>query len=249
MNDFKLNKYFLDYKRRLILSVQSHPNYSTTENKHNLLNPDEKLAIGISDFKVRLIELVSDLKKILVFIRRFPNREYYEENDINQLNYIKYHFEVFVHKIHTILEVKKLTINHIYDLGLKERDCHWNKMKASVEKENSNLHEIIEDYHTTFKDLIKARHLNTHRAIFKDSKNEDLSSILDLYNGFEKLGVDIGEEFKMMMPKPLLDYKIKKYKQERIEYLEGAIKNVEYYHEKFSREILLDFYSRTKNAT
>ncbi|MEP6262815.1 MAG: hypothetical protein ABJ092_14660 [Gillisia sp.] len=243
VSDFELRKFFLEYYEKSRNTATQHPDFKLGQNNYHLLSEDAKEASQVFKFMNKIYGLTSDLEKTHIFMRRFPIRDYYEKNDIDQLDFIKYHYEVFLHKIHTLLEVKKLWLNDFYNIGLKEEDCNWNNLKSYSKIQKSPAKFIIEFYFKSFEHLIKFRHLNTHRAFFKDTKNEELKSDLMIYNGFKKYGIDVGEDFRRMRPKFLVDYQIKKYRKEKLEYVKNGVEIAKTYSEQFITIIQTEFFA------
>ncbi|MFY0631961.1 MAG: hypothetical protein JXR05_16485 [Flavobacteriaceae bacterium] len=244
---FKLLKVFIEYYRKTMKDLEEHPEFELGQNNHHLLTDEAKKVSRISDFMSRLSGLISDIDKVIVFVRRFPSKTYYESNDMNQLDFIKYHFEVFIHKIHTILEVKKLLINDFYELGFENENCSWNNLKKHKKIKTSEVKKIVENYHETFKHLIELRHINTHRGIFNDKKNNDLNNDLFIYKGFEKFGLDIGDDFRKIRPKFIVDYQIKEYRKERLKYIKEGREIANNYINQILTIILAEFFEKKLN--
>lgn len=243
----KLRKHFLQYHRKVMDFAMKHPQYEIGRNNYHLLSKEAKETCSILDYMNRLIDLKSDLDKTATFIRRFPIKEYYHENDIDQIDFIKYHFEVFIHKIHTILEVMKLMVNEFYNIGLKEEDCNWKNLKNHEDVKNSAVSKIIQIYYKSFKHLISLRHMNTHRALLKDKLSDALKSDLMIYNESEKYDLEVGEDFKRLRPKIIIDYQVKRLRKERVEYIKNGKEIAENYINRFIYVILIEFFARKMN--
>ncbi len=241
--DIELRKYFYQYLENTMEVIRNHPEYDINKNNYHLNSEDGKLAYIVFDYLTKLHDLISDLKRIEVFMRRFPCKKFYEENDIDQLSYIKYHYEVFIHKIHTILEIKKLAVNEFYKIGLKERDCTWRNLKNQNKIKNTSVSKIIEIYHKTFEHIIKHRHLNTHRAYFADTINDELRIDYSIYKNSKKFNYEVGEDFRRMMPLGFLNYKINEYKKERIDYIKNGTEIAEKYVEQFETILITEFFN------
>lgn len=241
-DDLELKKLFLKYIEKTINKAKNHPQYRINENNYRLLSEDAKMALSVLHYINNLKDLVSDLKKTQIFIRRFPNKEYLLENDIDQLSYLKYHYEVFIHKIHTILEVKKLAINDFYKIGLREKDCNWLNLKNQSAITDKPVKKIIENYFKSFEHIILQRNLNTHRAYYGDTKNEELSLDYSIHRNSEKLNYDLGEEYNKIMPKTFLNILIKDYRKEKIEYIKNGTDIAEYYVNQFEIILLNEFF-------
>lgn len=237
----ELLKLFLSYQERIFINVRKHPEYDINKNNNHLFDEDGKTALKILKYMGLLNGLVDDLKKIVVFMRRFPDKKYYLENDIDQLSYLKYHYEVFIHKIHTILEVKKLSLNDVYKIGLLEKDCSWSNLKGNPKIRTTETTKIIEAYFETFVHLINHRNLNTHRAIFIDNINERLSSHFFLQKASKKYDMDLSNDYLEIFPQALLDYQIAKYRKEKTNYVKDGLKAAETYVDQFNSIMISEF--------
>lgn len=221
-----------------------HPDFEMGKNNHSTLSKKGIYLNEIFKYYSRMNDLTSDLEHIVIFLRRFPYPKFYYKNDINQLDYIKYHSEVFIHKIHTILEVKKMLLNCTYELGLNEKDCSWENLKNQKGIKGTEIAQLMNSYHKTFKHIINVRHHNTHRATYNDKDSDDISLPLSIYENHEKLGLELDDEFKTLIPKFILDYQVKKLKKERINYIKDGINSVNYYSTKFMNIIFSESLSR-----
>lgn len=250
-SDLEIRKKFLEYKMNLMTETMSHPEYNINQNNFYLHSENGKIAITISKYLNKIFDLIADLDKIVLFLRRFPNRKFYTENDLDELEYTRYHFEVFTHKIHTILEIKKLLVNEFYDIGLSPKNCNWKNLIKNKNLKNSTSSKMIEFYYKSFKHLIQLRHLNTHRAIFNEEKMEDLRSDLMMYAQCEKFNLDIGEEYRKMRPKVLVDYQVTKYRKDKLSYIQDGRDIARQYSLQFENIILKEFFEKVsnKNAT
>ncbi len=250
-SDLEIRKEFLEYKMNLMTETMSHSEYNIDQNNFHLHSENGKTAITISKYLNKIFDLIADLDKIVLFLRRFPNKKFYTENDLDELEYTRYHFEVFTHKIHTILEIKKLLVNEFYDIGLSPKNCNWKNLIKNKNLRNSTSSKMIEFYYKSFEHLIQLRHLNTHRAIFNEEKMEDLRSDLMMYAQCEKFNLDIGEEYRRMRPKVLVDYQVTKYRKDKLRYIQDGRDIARQYSLQFENIILKEFFEKVskKNAT
>lgn len=235
----KLRVKFLEYHHRITKAVIKHPEFKFGKNNHNLLSIEAKEAQKIHNFICKIDDLISDLEKTYTFIKRFPIKEYYEKNNINQLDFIKYHFEVFIHKIHTILEVKKLWLNEFYKVGLKEKDCNWNKLKNNEKVHKSPAKIIVNNYFKSFENIITFRHLNTHQAFFKETKYDNLKSDLTTYIISKQYGIKIDNHSKKH-----IFLEIKRYRKEKLNYIKNGIEIAEIYSLDFIYIMLIEFFTK-----
>ncbi len=190
------------------------------QNNFHLLNDTEKYISRVSKINGDLNRVFEQINHIKVFVRRFPNRKFYHQNGIGELDYIQYHTEILIHKIHTIMEIMKLIVNEVYCLKIEKRNCNWRNLTKKLSKETPCLL-IIDSYLKTFKNYIDLRHINTHRGIYQDKGKEEIEMDygLDLYLMSDSLGYELDDKFKTTFPKFLIDYKTKELKRQRIKFI------------------------------
>jgi len=217
--DKELFRDFLDLVHKSQEGVTKHPEFSFDKNNFHLLSPQAQYLQKVSRYKSRIYDLLDDLDKVEVFLRRFPMKKFYEDNDIDHLNYTKYHTEVFYHKISTLLDLLKLMVNEVFEARLSERRCTWDNLNKITSIKDSAPIKIVGFFHKSFKDVIFARNLNTHRGIFSDSKRDDLSLPLMIYKNSEKFDMDLDERYKTLMPRFILDYQIREYKKNKLNFI------------------------------
>jgi len=210
-------KNLLDIVGLTIKDVEKRDGFDFEKNNNHLFNEKEKYILRINKLHRNLIYCTEQIIYIKVFIKRYPNKDYYRKENISQLTYIQYHIEVLFHKIHTILELMKLLVNEVYELKIDSKDCSWNSLTARLDKKNPTL-KIIDKYYKTFKNIIDSRNANTHRGIFNDKEKDkiELDYGLSIYEMHERLGIENDIEFERMFPKFMIDFKIKEYRKNRI---------------------------------
>lgn len=210
-----------------------HPDHDINKNNYSCMSEKGRYLIRINKLICKINELVGDLKKVLVFIKRFPNPKYLIDNGIDNIDYIKYHLEVLTNKAHNILEIMRLIINSTYELGLPTNECSWNNLKSKLDI-NSNIMQILDLYHKSFENVIKLRHSIVHQGNDVDPSTTDMQSYLSLlrtrYEYSEYLSV---EDKEQQMTKMLLKFEMKNYKKERIKYVKSVIHASEYYTDLF----------------
>lgn len=241
--NFDIIKFFLKTVNHAQNETLNHKDYDILKNNYHLHSDKNKYVMNVFRYYHRIIDFNDDIKKVEVFLRRFPNSKFLNENDIDQLTYIKYHMEVLFHKVHTVLELKKLMINEVYEIGLKEKDCSWENLKRHKNVKNKPAMLIVSNYYKTFGDVISARHINTHRGYYNDKSEIDISAPLNIYKWSENLEFDLGN-FSLFMPKFIVEYKLKKLRKKRIDYVKDTLKATTYYQEEFFKYILIDFRER-----
>ncbi|MBF9254785.1 hypothetical protein I2I11_15885 [Pontibacter sp. 172403-2] len=215
-----LNNSFTLKLSDLVVQIQKvaidNKNIKLGENNFHFLSDIDKNIMNMFDIQSKLVYNNEQLIFVNVFIKRFSDKSYLISNGINQLRYIQYHYEVFAHKIHTILELMKLMINEVFNLGIHPKDCSWENIRKRKELKSYKGINILNAFYVKFKNIINLRHANTHRGIFIDSEMDELSGPLFLYEASEKFDLDM-DEYRKVYPKHLLDYQIKKYRKSKVE--------------------------------
>ncbi|MDO6598472.1 Cthe_2314 family HEPN domain-containing protein [Oceanihabitans sp. 2_MG-2023] len=244
-NPFSVTLLFYTHKSSEALMKKN--GFKIGQNNFHLLNDTEKYVSRVSKINGDLRRVFEQLNSIRVFIRRFPNKKFYYENGIGELDYIQYHTESLVHKIHTIMEIMKLMVNEVYCLGIQERNCNWKNLTRKLDKETDCLR-VIDNYLDVFKDYIDLRHINTHRGIYKDGEKEEIEMDfgLDIYLMSQSLGYELDEKFQKAFPKFMIDYKIKELKKQRIEFINKTEKIINEKLKLFLSALSEEFNNRTK---
>jgi hypothetical protein len=190
--NFEPLRFLLDSVNDALEDAKNHKDYNILKNNFHLFSEKNKYVMNTFRYYNNITEFNEDIKKVEFFLRRFPNSKFLNENDIDNLTYIKYHMEVLFHKIHTILELKKLMINEVYNVGFSEKNCSWENLKKHSKLRNKAPVQILKNYFKTFKYIIDLRHLNTHRGFYDDENSIDISIPLNIYKWSERDGYDLG---------------------------------------------------------
>jgi len=228
-------------------NVKKRKGYNPNKNNWHLFAPEETYIQTVFDIYTRLLSTLDQLNYIPAFLSRLPAKGHLEHNEITELNYLQYHLEVYVHKMHTILEIMRLLVNEIYVFGLSEKDCTWENLRKCPGMKNSLVGKILNSYFKSFKGIIDIRHYNTHRGIFKDSAMEELNLHVLVYSFAKKFDMDI-TPYKELYPEFLLKHNLKKLRTRRRKDIIQSNKGVEEYIDQFFTALLPEFKVRTTNS-
>lgn len=217
-NNFTIN--LLRSTSEVVSELSNKAGFKYGQNNYHLLNIYEKYLSDVGKVNSELRSVFEQIDFIIIFLRRFPNKKFYNNNGIGELEYIQYHTEVLFHKIHTISEIMKLLVNEVYCLEIRRKDCNWKNLTQRLKKETPCLVEI-ENYYETFKEYIDYRHLNTHRGIYIDDEKDSIEKDygLGIYLIAQSLNYELEDDFKKAFPKVLIDFKIKNLKKDRIKFV------------------------------
>lgn len=241
---FKQCELFIKEVQSEMEKALEHPDHDINKNNYKCLSERGKYLVETNSLICKINELLRDIKKVLIFIRRFPNPKYFIDNDIDNIDYIKYHLEVLTNKIHNILEIMRLTINSVYELGLSTNDCSWNNLKLKLDS-NSNVMQIVNLYHKSFKDVINIRHSSIHQGKDVDPITTNMQSDLSLIRTrVYYWGIDERNTNDYYFTSSLLKHKTKEYRKERFAYVKSVIRTAEHYIDLFSFYIYKEAYER-----
>jgi hypothetical protein len=190
--------------------------YKSGMNNHHLLSEDEKRTTRIFRLASDMSTILKDLSLCYLLINKSIDKVYLERHEISELDYIRYHFEVFIHKVHTISEIMKLLCNETLDLGLSPKNCNWANLISFQKFKTSKSKIILEKNFTDFKHLIDDRHLNTHRGIFEDKEIDRFSPEYFIYQFAKRNKVELEENFQKALTPALMKYRIKQIKKSKI---------------------------------
>ena len=246
MNYFELLKKFGEHSGQLMAEVKDLPSMQGEGNKRHLLTSTHRLNIDLNTKFVELNRIKSDINKVVVFLKRFPTRKFYEENEITELDYIKYHLEVFFHKVATGSDLLKLLVNVLFELNIANKQCNTKKLKEKIPNKYINpFIGLIEAYDESFKNIKFFRHKNSHEAKFYDDKFDRLEMYDRLYRNSKKFDLSI-KEFQIIMPEGYLDFSIKELRKDKIEWVKNAIDVYETYIDKIIESSIYVYFEKYK---
>lgn len=247
-------KYHLnDFTKRLIpelnfiLDSDTREGFSLENNNYHLLTDKEKYIVSVHNDLVRIDACIEQMEYVSVFVRRFPLKDYYKKNGINQLNYIQYHLETLSHKVATLLDLMKLMVNVVYQAEITERDCSWDNLKKIIDQKEKPM-KIINIYFDFFGDMIEFRHNVTHKGKFRDDamKKINLDYGFSLYEQMKNLGIEPSAEMLRMRPLWLIEYEIKNYRKNRLEQINNHIQQIYILMKSFLESLTPQFQKKLK---
>ncbi len=219
-NEFTAN--LIKTNMRILKDFDKRDGYKFGENNYHLLNEFERYISDISKINSELRGVFEQIQHIKIYLRRFPLRKFYYENEISETTYFKYHTEALLHKVHTISEIMKLMVNKVYYLRIPPKDCNWKNLNKKLDHKTPCL-QVIENYFNVFKNLIDHRHLNTHRGIYLDKKIEDFEKYYG--HNFYVMTSEVARDlFDDLPPKVLIDFELKNIKKDRLNIVDQTIR-------------------------
>lgn len=160
------------------------------------LSPHEKKIYDLSKLSFALDESLDCIENSYLFMQHFHDIETVcEGNGINEVNFINYHVDVFIHKVSTIHDLIFKITNTLFDLGLSDRKCDWSHILKKKEIiDNSSFFHFAQTYYDFLSKLIKLRNESTHKGVLNNPYMEEVDPILAAIKGYEKYGGKVFNE-------------------------------------------------------
>lgn len=246
MTYFELLKKFTQHSGDLMDAVKDLPEIQGVGNKRHLLTSIHQLNLDINSKFVELNSIKDDLRKIIVFLRRIPFKNFYAENDISELDYIKYHLEVFFHKVSTGSDLLKLLVNVLFDLQIENRKCNIPNLRKKIPtKYDKSFLQLIEAYDDTFKGVKYFRNKNSHEAKFYDEEHSNLDLYDNLYRQSKKFELET-DSLRFIMPECVLEFRTKEFRKDKIRWIQDALVSYETYTNKIIENAIWVYFHKYK---
>ena len=136
-----------------------------------------------------LMNTIEQLEYIPIFIQRFPLQKFYNENGINNENYIKYHLENHFLKVSSILDQSIILVNEVHNLGIPTRRTSLSQLKENKHTKDAPSINVLKAFEKGVQGIKSMRNKITHRGEFNDyelnelSKNNFFNKISDKTDG------------------------------------------------------------------
>lgn len=197
--------------------------YISGGNNYEILSSTEKYLSDVFRVQSDISQIFEQLRHIRIYVQRYPLKAYYMNHGITQLDYIQYHIEAMIHKIHTIQEIMRLLINEVYKLELLPQNCSWRNLTKKISVTEKPMI-LLTRYASIFANIIAVRHLNSHRGYYKDADKDkiEINYGLNLYK-FEREGYTVDEKFKEIIPLRYAEYFMKQHKKNKLKLIDEII--------------------------
>jgi Cthe_2314-like HEPN len=179
------------------LSNQAFQTYQLGQIPKFTFTPEMAYHHNINHYFGNLIGTVERIEQVPIFLRRFPNSKFFDENNITLHQWIKYHYTNYLIMSVSLYDISLLLTNEVFMLGIEARFCNKEKIakhkcvsKTSVKSSLDKLEQAIDEYRDP-------RHLFVHRghtpAMGFMDRLEDYSFIQKMESefGLEKEAIDL----------------------------------------------------------
>lgn len=128
------------------------------------ITPEIAYHNSVFHYASNLIDAISRMEEVPIYLRRFPTSKYFNENGITLHKWINYHYSSYLVVVVSLYDIALLLTNAVFALGINPRFCNKKKVaknefvrKTEVKMCLDKLSEAIDDYRET-------RHLYVHRG-------------------------------------------------------------------------------------
>ncbi len=228
MKEGKVNLYhngFLHTIMDLFFSTIKDSNNKTYEE----LPPAQKYVVDINTYNSRLLIALDEIKYTRTFLRRFPLKDYYHQNEISETKYTKYHIEFYYHKLFIIRELIRQLINSVYQLNLIKIN-NISDLVMRLGKEDPSIL-LLKDFENKLNYYRIKRNENVHQGEFiPDNDFENLKMWIDLHS--------LSNLLKQQLPKDVLQEKVveslaRNYRKDKARMLNESLIGMEKYINSF----------------
>lgn len=113
--------------------------YCSGKNNYHLLSCKERYIIDTNRILDNIQKCLLGIDHVMIFLKRFYGKSYYESNDINIIDYSYYHYEMFLYKLSTLRDLHFKLVNQIYKLGLDPDHCKYGCIEKQIDKINNPI--------------------------------------------------------------------------------------------------------------
>ena len=172
----------------MIQNIDKRKGYDMNENNYHLFHEDEKYVIDAFYILMDIQKCLTAIDASCIFMKRFYGKEYYKQHDINIVNYLLYHYDVFCHKNSTLRDLYFKLINQVYSLGLGNRGCNWKGIeKHENEIANPVLFRLLRDNYDYMKILEDTRNKSSHEGHIDHHAFKDIEPLVMLSTLSERM--------------------------------------------------------------
>lgn len=158
------------------------------------ITSDNFSSYGTDDelYKKKTFEKYNTLSSQLEYLTVIPSyfgckeaMEAMKKLGVAEIDYYKYHFETFLVRIVSILDLCSKLGNQVYELGIKDKNCNWVKFTENLSNEDCTIHLI--NLKESLKDISKDRNIIIHQG---NHQTKEIDSIDNQIFNLEMIEID-----------------------------------------------------------
>lgn len=202
---------------KIIKEPEKRKGYSETENNYHIFSTDEHYAMNAFYIHSRISECLSAMDNVIVFLKRFYGKMYYEKNGIDIVSYSLYHYEMFLYKLTTLKDLYFQLINQVYQLSLTTKQCKWKEINNRKEDiNNDTLFYILDQYSKCFKLSDMKRNKSAHEGDIQHKAFKEIAPIVTLNTYAKKYPIELDNTLKIF-PGSWLNYRVNESRHRLLE--------------------------------
>ncbi|WP_425449852.1 Cthe_2314 family HEPN domain-containing protein [Dethiothermospora halolimnae] len=135
------------------------------------LNDFDNEFCGIFYDSMFIYKSFETMRMICSLIEKIPSKDFFDEREILEDEYLKYHIENYLGCIFSMLDKLSKLLNGIYELGIKDFHCSFIKIiKYHLKSLPQDIQFILCDLNVKTKKLRKYRNHIVHKGEFNDEE-------------------------------------------------------------------------------
>lgn len=145
------------------------------------ITDDEKAILDLCQLFRNIMYCLDSIRMAIVFSKRY-DKQYLSKNEVNEEQYMTYHYDTIVHKLATIKDLEFKVVAYIYKLPVnKHGNCSWNTIEGNREIINNEklfMYFEKESHKAFLLDFDKKRNKSTHDGKLSLTEFKDISGLL-----------------------------------------------------------------------
>ena len=204
------------------------------DNPEYVENAKDEYITSVTQSAINIIFTYEQLEFIPVFMRRFPDKKFYNDYGINHPKYLQYHIENHFLKVATILDQCVRLTSDIYNLGISPKLSSLNQLTENKHTKKTKSVEILKKLNKEIQEIKTIRNKISHRGEFNDSEIDRVSKFYFISSVSEE-----GEITKYS--ERTLKFHMKEVVKNRTELVISNTEKLKSYISKLFEESLIEF--------
>jgi len=169
------------------------------------ISTKERFVIETFYFITEVLVKLETIDYYLAFLNSYPKTKLWEKT-FSRTDYLRYHTESYLNSIIGTFDRSLLLINHLYDLGFKNKDVKYHFIINNKHIKDRKIGKLLRLFNKTLKGVRKSRNFIQHEGRFFDEGLDEAGKYEFIFRHGIKL---TGKEKKLY--KFVFDLKIRIY--------------------------------------
>ena len=145
------------------------------------ITDDEKAILDLYQLFRNIMCCLNSIRTAIVFSKRY-DKQYFGKNEVNEEQYMTYHYDTIVHKLATIKDLEFKVVAYIYKIPVnKYGNCSWDtisKKREEINNERLFMYFEKESHKAFLLSFDKKRNKSTHDGKLSLTEFKDVSGLL-----------------------------------------------------------------------